>query len=90
MIDWTQVSIGTSALLVFFALVRMMIREFTSRVKALSSDHKNERDEWRKTNERQQKRADDIQQNSNLVIGELSEVIKESLQENRQQRSKEE
>jgi len=80
MIDWTQVSIGTSALLVFFALVRMMITEFTSRVKALSSDHKNERDEWRKTNERQQKRADDIQQNSNLVIGELSEVIKESLQ----------
>ena len=80
MIDWTQVSIGTSALLVFFALVRMMITEFTSRVKALSSDHKNERDEWRKTNERQQKRADDIHKNSNLVIGELSEVIKESLQ----------
>lgn len=82
MIDWTQVSIGTSALLVFFALVRMMISQFTSSLRALSSDHKNERDEWRTTNERQQNRADDIQQNSNLVIGELSEVIKDSLRKN--------
>lgn len=82
MIDWTQVSIGTSALLVFFALVRMMISQFTSSLRALSSDHKSERNEWRTTNERQQNRADDIQQNSNLVIGELSEVIKDSLRKN--------
>jgi len=79
MIDWTQVSIGTSALLVFFALVRMMISQFTDSLRALSSDHKSERDEWRTTNERQQNRADDIQEKSNLVIGELSEVIKDSI-----------
>jgi len=69
--NWTEVSIGVSALLIFVSLVTRLVNQFSKVHERAWSEHRVERGEWREAELKQREKTD-------AVVNELAEVIRDS------------
>jgi hypothetical protein len=69
--DWTEVSIGVSALLIFLSLVTKLVNQFIKVHQKAWQEHRIERGEWREAELKQREKTD-------AVVNELAEVIRDS------------
>jgi len=70
-IDWTEVSIGIAALLIFVFLVTKLVNQFSRVHEKAWKEHRIERGEWRDSELKQRDRTD-------AVVRELAEVIRDA------------
>jgi hypothetical protein len=70
-IDWTEVSIGIAALLIFVYLVTKLVKQFSMVHEKAWREHRIERGEWRDSELLQRERTD-------AVVSELADVIRDA------------
>jgi len=76
-IDWTEVSIGIAALLIFVFLVTRLVNQFSKVHERAWTEHREERKEWKNSEIREREKTD-------AVVKELAEVIRDANQGTKQ------